>query len=165
MKYQWKFLRYDGKRITSNHDGSPWKIGEWREVPAPSEVCRGLNSCQFIEDALRNVQGEMLAKVECAGVSIHAFNKSTWQKQRIVRAWIWDKTASVRLAVFSARRCLPAWESKYPNDARVRMAIEAAEAWLEAVSSGAAYSEASAAYSEANAADSAASAASAANAA
>ena len=53
----YKFLR---KGMESNYDGSPWEIGKWREVPAPSEECVGLNASKLIQDALGYVRGEIL---------------------------------------------------------------------------------------------------------
>lgn len=39
MNLAWKFLRFDGTAITSNYDGSPWTVGEWREVERPARTC------------------------------------------------------------------------------------------------------------------------------
>jgi hypothetical protein len=86
-----------------------------------------------------------------------------------------NKTQSVKLAVFSARLCLSAFEKVYPKDDRPRKAIEAAEAYISnpcektksaarsaesaAWSARSAASAASAAWSAARSAESAASAA------
>ena len=124
---QWKFL---GEGLRSNHDGSPWVIGVWREVPLDISLCKGLNASNYIQDALSFVQGEILAEVECEGEVIHSEEKSTWERMRVIRAWKWTKRESVSLAVFAARKALAEFESKYSGNDRPRKAIEAAEKWL-----------------------------------
>ena len=42
-----------------------------------------------------------------------------------------NKKEAVTLAIFSASRCIQAFEKEYPNDDRPRKAIEAAQAWLD----------------------------------
>jgi hypothetical protein len=74
---------------------------------------------------------------------------------------------SVKLAIFSAKQVIDIFEEKYPDDARPRKAIEAAEEWLKNPDTGAAahaasaaaYTAYTAAYTAAHAAAHAASAA------
>ncbi len=124
----YKFLRTG---LKSNYDGSKWKIGEWRKEDPPTQECEGLNCSKLIFDALRDVEGEILAKVEYGGKVIHGGDKETCEKMRIIKAWKWAKKESVKLAIFSARLVLSGFEKKYPNDDRPRKAIEAAETWVK----------------------------------
>ena len=127
MKTAYKFLR---TRMRSDYDGSDWKLGEWRQVDAPTVECRGLNASELIPDALHYVQGEILARVEYKGTVVTGGDKVTCEYMRVVETWPWTKRMSVQLAVFAARRVLALWERRYPDDARPRTAIEAAESWL-----------------------------------
>ena len=168
MTTAYKFL---DKGLKSNYDGSSWTVGEWRHEKKPTEACVGLNASRFIPDALRYVQGTILAKVEYKGAVIDSGDKVTCESMRIIKTWPWGKRESVGLAIFAAESVLHVFERKYPDDKRPRQTIEAARAWLEGTGTAdAAYAAARAAYAAdaanaANAAYAAAYAADAANAA
>jgi len=89
MKKQlaWKFLVLKDGKIVSKYDGSSWPKGKWREVPAPTEECRGLNCSETIEQAHGYVQGDVLAQVEYKGVVIRGGDKLTCQFMRIKKTW------------------------------------------------------------------------------
>jgi len=143
MKMAYKFLRTG---LLSDRDESPWVIGEWREVPAPTEKCKGLNASRFIQDAMRYVKGEILAKVEYRGIVIEGEDKLTCEYMRVVKTWDWTKDKSVKLAIYSARLVLPIFEQGHPKDDRPRRAIEAAEKWLKEQTEENAYAAYAAAY-------------------
>jgi hypothetical protein len=134
-KYLYKFLEAD---LKSEHDGSAWTVGEWREVEAPTSECVGLNASECIQEALGFVQGPILAKVECGGTIIKGGDKWTCQRMRIVDTADWGKVESVRLAIFCAELSLSKFEKSFPDDKRPRQAIDAAKAWLANPSSAAA---------------------------
>ena len=56
--------------------------------------------------------------------------RSDWLIWWLRRMRVLEKADWVRLAIACAERTLPLYEAKYPNDARPRQALEAAEAWL-----------------------------------
>jgi hypothetical protein len=95
-KYAWKFLVWNEteKRIESNYDNSPWRIGKWRTVADPTVECVGLNCSQTVDQAYSFVQGGIVAKVEYGGKVIATSDKLTCQKMRIVKAWYFTAQAS-----------------------------------------------------------------------
>jgi len=132
-KRLWKFLRTGAK---SNHNGHHWEVGQWYRVPAKLRQgdiveCKGFNCSEHIPDALRYVQGEILAEVEVKGKCHIGERKQTWEWMRLVRTWEWTAEMSVRLAVFAAEAVLPRWTAQYPDDDRPAKAIEAAKRWLK----------------------------------
>ena len=153
-KRLWKSLKLKNGKIISAHDSSPWTIGEWRTVCAPTEKCVGLNACENIIDAINYVTPDVLAEVEVFGGCIKGDDKYTCERMRILRAWEWKKEDSVALAVFAARLCLKNFEEIYPDDARPRKAIEAAEAYAADPSGGDRSAAVSAAWSAASLAES-----------
>ena len=127
-EYRWKFLEVG---LKSNHDGSTWTIGKWRKVAPPMQECVGLNACRYIQDALSYVQEPILALVEIGGKIISSDDKDTCERMRIVKTWKWTKKNSVALAIYSAEICLLDYEKLYPDDKRIRDAIEKARAVLK----------------------------------
>lgn len=129
VKYLYKYLRTG---LKSKYDGSSWEVGKWRKVAAPKNECVGLNASEYVQDALGYVQGEILAKVECAGKIIKGSDKWTCKRMRIVAIADWGRRESVSMAVYAARLVLPFWDDKHPKDPRPRKAMEAAEAAIAA---------------------------------
>ncbi len=123
---RYKFLRTG---LKSNYDGFQWKLGTWHKTEC-TELCHGFNCSEKILSALYYVQGEILGEVETRGTHFTDIDKSTWEEMRVVRAWIWKKEDSVRLAIFSAELVIDLFEKKYPADKRPRLAIDAAKNWL-----------------------------------
>ena len=135
-KTGWTFLvvRGDGE-IVSEHDGSPWEIKKWRAVKPPEREVIGLNCSTFIQDALRYVNGTVLAKVQYTGKVIETQDKVTCEKMRITAAWEWGREQSVKMAIFSAEEVLPNFEKSFPDDKRPRQAIAAARSAADAARS------------------------------
>jgi len=128
IKTLYKFLWKDNKSYFGDHK---WKLNKWYKVKTPLEMCKhGFHCSELIQDALYWVRGCILAKVEVKGESIVGDDKQCWSQMRIVKTWPWTKIENVKLAIFAARLVLHKFEEAYPNDARPRKAIEAAEAWL-----------------------------------
>ena len=99
----WKSLQLHKGHIVSAHDKSPWTVGEWREVPAPVKECEGLNCCEYIVDAMRYVNMEVLAEVEIDGKRITGDDKITVQRMRIIRAWHWTREDTVLLVAYETK--------------------------------------------------------------
>jgi hypothetical protein len=157
MKY-YKFLRTG---LKSENGGTRWKIGEWKKYRGKLQMCKaGFHCSEEPYDAFSYVQGEIFAEVEVRGNSIKEDDKQAWSEMRIVRAWKWDKKASLKLAIYSAELCLKNFEKVYPDDNRPREAIEAAKRVLfkdtKANRSAAESAARSAAWSAARSAESAA---------
>ena len=166
MKTYYKFLKLDGKKIVSAHGNSPWVIGEWREDKRIPKNCeRGFHCSDDIYQAFSFVAGTVLAKVEVGGKSDVDVDKSSHQKMRIVQAWEWDKTTSIKLAIYAAELVIDIYEKQYSKDDRPRKAIEAAKKYLKKPTADAAYAARDAAYAADAAADAARAAAYAADAA
>ena len=95
------------------------------------EECLGFNCSPTIPQALRFVQGTVVAEVEYEGDVVESQMKMTARRMRLLRVWEWGKEDSVRLAIDAAESVIRLNESSYPNDKRPRAAIEAAKRWLE----------------------------------
>ena len=95
-KLAWKFLDLENGKIVSNRDRSPWTIGKWRTVAAPTEECKGLNCSLLVDDARSYVKGEVAALVEYGGKVIDSGDKLTCEKMRIKKAWRFTATAWAR---------------------------------------------------------------------
>src|ERR1035437_4139890 len=131
MKYMYKFLNLDKKKIKSNHGNTIWLIGEWQHVDGEMKACNnGLHCSKKIYEAFSYVQGEVLAKVEVKGEHHDENDKSAYSDMRIIEAYRWTKKDSVALGIFSAELCLKEFEKLYPDDKRPREAIDAARAVL-----------------------------------
>ena len=145
--YRWKFM---SKGMRSVNGDCKWTIGRWKKCKGEPELClNGFHCSDQIYQAFLYVSDEVLALVEVGGEHVSDDDKSAWQKMRVVKTWKWDKKKSVKLAVFSAERCIGNYEKKYPKDKRPRKAIEAANKWLCNPLRGAAWSAESAARSAA----------------
>lgn len=153
MKY--KFLRLVRGKIKSDSGNTIWKIGEWQKQDGNIKLCEnGFHCSKEPYDAFTYVQGEILAIVETRGKKDIQKDKEAWSEMRIVKAYKWDKKASLKLAIFSAELVLENFEKEYPNDKRPREAIEAAKKVLfkdTAKNRAAAWSAGSAARSAENA--------------
>src|ERR1035437_5272016 len=131
MKYMYKFLNLDKKKIKSNHGNTIWLIGEWQHVDGEMKACNnGLHCSKKIYEPFSYVQGEVLAKVEVKGEHHDENDKSAYSDMRIIEAYRWTKKDSVALGIFSAELCLKEFEKLYPDDKRPREAIDAARAVL-----------------------------------
>jgi hypothetical protein len=128
----WKSLYYRDGKIVSARDKSPWTVGEWREVPAPSQECVGLNCCVNIIDAMRYVDMEILAEVEIDGVRIDGDDKITAERMRVIRAWHWKREDTVLLVAYETRLYLEYLESLSKLEAVLsKKEIEAAKVLIE----------------------------------
>jgi len=83
----WKSLKYKDGKIISDYDKSEWKIGEWRTVCEPTELCKGLNCSEMILDAIGFVKPDVIAEVEIFGKCLKDTDKYTCERMRILRAW------------------------------------------------------------------------------
>jgi hypothetical protein len=114
----WKFLQLKDGVIVSEHDNSPWAIGKWREVPAPTQACVGLNCSLLIDDAHSCVSGSVVAKVEYKGVVVDGGDKLTCQYMRIKAAWFfmapaWKAYQEAKATAWRAYQeaTAPAWRA------------------------------------------------------
>jgi hypothetical protein len=119
MRY-WKSLQIENGKIVSGYDKSPWIVGEWREVPAPTRECEGLNCCESIIDAMVYVNMDVLAEVEIDGKQIVGDDKITVQRMRIIKAWKWEKMDSVKMSSYAAGLVEDNFNKSYPSDPRVK---------------------------------------------
>jgi len=150
--------------MMSGHGCEKWKVGVWKKHKGELMLCNGgFHASRHPLDTLEFVQGNRLFLVEGRGEIIEDKDKFVIREMKL-KAEIKDlKKISVEFSIYCAKRCLPNYEKKYPDDKRVRQAIEAAEAWLKAktpeqkeAARSAASAVESAAWSTASAAESAA---------
>ena len=127
MPLLWKFLR---EGMKSEYGDCVWKVGEWKKEDRAEKCSKGFHASENILDALRYVQGEVLARVEVRGECDKDDTKQAWTEMRIKKAYKWTKAESIKLAIFAAYSVLDIYEKQYPNDKRPRLAIEAAEKYV-----------------------------------
>ncbi len=130
MNTLWKSFKADFKNNNGNID---WKIGQWFHQDGEIKACQnGFHGSKRIIDAIQFVDCEIIAVVEVKGKSDKSEkDKQAWSDMKIVKAYEWDKTASVKLAIFAAEQVIDIYEKEYPKDDRPRKAIEAAKTYLK----------------------------------
>ena len=137
-KLYWKSLKLRDGKICSDHDGSEWKVGEWRINPYPVVTeCFGLNCSSHIGDAMGYVKCEVLARVEIKGTAISGDDKITAQEMRIAKAWEWEKKDSVAMAIYAAELVIG-----NPKEANATYAAAVAAYAFAAYAAAAAYANA-----------------------
>ena len=129
MPYRWKALRAE---LSSQYNSKwQWKIGKWYKCNGGLVLCKnGFHCSRYIPEAMRYVYMEILAKVEVKGEHLDDNDKSVWREMRIIKAWEWNSLDSVAFAIYCAKRVLPIFEKKYPQDKRPREAIRISELFL-----------------------------------
>ncbi len=129
MKY--KFVRLKNGKIVSQHGKCEWEIGKWEKRRKLKMCLYGFHCSNKILDALNWVQGEILAEVEVGGRSEIGNAKEVWQEMKIIKAYVWTEKDTLALITYIAELALPCFEKSYPDDGRVKKAIEAAKKVLE----------------------------------
>jgi hypothetical protein len=125
----YKVTDEDGR---SFHGGSGrWIKGRWRSVEGELDPCvRGLHLCR--EQDLIRWLGPVIWEAEAHPDAdiVEAEDKVVVSKARVVRRLgTWDERTARLFAADCAEHVLPIWEAAYPEDARPRLAIEAARAY------------------------------------
>ena len=90
----------------------------------------GFHASSDLRSAFDNNLGDRLFEVEARGVVYGDGGLFAAKEMKLTRE-IDLKPLSVEYAIGCAKRVLPNFEKKYPNDDRPRKAIEAAEKWLK----------------------------------
>ena len=126
--YLWKSLK---KGLVSRHNDFKWRKDKWYSTSGTLKMCEtGFHASENIIDAMRYVACGNLAKVEVSGKLLEQEDKQCWEKMRVVKYYNWTKEDSVRLAIYAASLVINIYEKEYPNDNRVRNAIETKERWI-----------------------------------
>ena len=121
-----------GKKFKAQHSKERFTIGEWLHKDGKPVLCKnGYHCSKGIGQALSYVQGDVLAVVEVKGKSDKQDDKECYSDMRIVKAYKWTKTDSVKLAIFAAEQVIDIFEKYNKEDKRPREAIEAAKKYLE----------------------------------
>jgi hypothetical protein len=148
VKILYKFLK---EGMKSAHGDTTWKIGKWKKETNIRICNSGFHASDNPYQAFSYIQGEILSIVEARGESNVVDDKSCWEEMRVIKAYRWQKKDSVQFSIFAAELVLENYQKLYPNDTRVKDAIEAAKAWVKeptdanASAAASAYSAASAA--------------------
>ena len=129
---RYKFMYKSGKKFKAQHSKERFTIGEWLHKDGKPVLCKnGYHCSKGIGQALSYVQGDVLAVVEVKGKSDKQDDKECYSDMRIVKAYKWTKTDSVKLAIFAAEQVIDIFEKYNKEDKRPREAIEAAKKYLE----------------------------------
>src|SRR6185312_7942472 len=96
----YKFLHLKDGKIRSHYGDHKWKVGKKYTVEGDLRLCgNGFHASAEPLDALRYVQGDVLAVVKVSGDSLDDVDKSCHRSMKIKRAYRWTKADSVALAV------------------------------------------------------------------
>ena len=115
---------------TSN--GHTWRLNKWFKYDGELKMCQsGFHCSDNFIDAMGYVSPGYVAFVEVRGKHLNQSDKSVHEEMRIIRWKKWTKKDSVSLAIFAAELVLKNYEKEYPNDLRLREAIEAAKKVLK----------------------------------
>ncbi len=129
MPYLWKCLRYG---LKSSYFDFQWKEKTWYKCEKKLEMCESVfHGSKLIFDAMRYVQPDIIAKVQVKGGNIIQSDKQCWEYMRIVKYWKLKKKDHVAISIYCAELVLHNFEREYPDDKRVRNAIEVAKKWLK----------------------------------
>src|ERR1035437_8464610 len=132
-----KIYKFLNEGLKSSKGDCVWKLNEWKTHDKDPKCCEeGFHGSVLPLDALKYINGSIVAIAEVKGKSHKENDKQAWEKMRLVKAYHWTKTDSVELAIFSAALVTDIFEKKYPKDDRPRKAIEAAKAYVEALNGG-----------------------------
>lgn len=121
----YKWLTDDMRSVNGNE--SPWKIGVWKKIHKPLEMCKtGFHASENPLYSLEFVYGDRFFVVEAQGTVLHGTDKFVASEMRIVKE-LPAKEIMVKFVIACAKNCLFRFEQKYPDDKRPRNAIEVAE--------------------------------------
>lgn len=112
----------------SCHGGEmQWVPGEWQEVKGEIKPCaNGIHMCRATD--LVEWLGPTIWRAEVEGEVVERNNKVVVRKARITeRLEAWTEKSARLFACECARRVLPLYEAKYPQNKRPRIAIEVSE--------------------------------------
>lgn len=153
--YRW----VEADMTSSNGTEEAWEVGVWKEHTGRLELCvSGYHACEHPLDALQyTFTGTRLFLAEAEGFTAADTEKFVARRMRLLKEVPDLKPLLVRFAYECAKRVLPIWQERFPEDTRPPEAIAAAEAWLQEPSFGTA--AARSAWSAARSADAAAEAA------
>ncbi len=123
----YRFVKDD---LSSEHGNVSWKISEWNQVGGAMVCCStGLHATLTPRDSLRNVFGQRWFVSEARGNIARRGNKFSASEMRLVQEI--PKEVLQRFAARCARDCLSYFESKLPEDKRLRDCIQATEDYLD----------------------------------
>lgn len=101
-KTLWKSLRAG---LISDYGNFKWKENKWYKIDGKLEICKkGFHASENIIDSMNYVNCEILAQVEVRGDSIVGNDKQCWSEMRVIKKWKWEKSDSIKLAIFAASR-------------------------------------------------------------
>lgn len=122
--------RFVTKGLKSKNGDTQWAIGEWQKQEGELSLCKnGFHACLDPRDSLGRIFGERWFQAEARGVILHDDDKFCASEMRLVA----EIPAMVihQWMVDCAHRVLHLYETKYPDDKRPRLALEAKQAWTD----------------------------------
>jgi hypothetical protein len=132
----YKFLTADQKGSHSYFDFTPYlpkgsKPGKWLPKIESLEMCSsGYHVTDF--SGWRTWRNAEMYEVEVRGDSLAGNDKTAHQQMRFVRKIdAWNKDTLTLFAVKCARRSLKHYETKFPNDTRVRDCLNTVERYAK----------------------------------
>jgi hypothetical protein len=125
-----KGYKFVTQELKSRNGNLQWKIGEWQTCKGKLQLCEnGLHASPSALESLQYTYGDRWFKVVVDGECLKGDDKFVARKMMLVQE-LPVREILVKFAVACARRCYNNWEKQYPEDKRVLLAIEAAEAYV-----------------------------------
>ena len=121
----YKVLNEDGS--CRNGGSGCWKLGEWQEVEGELVLCENaLHLCDGEKQLLEWI-GPVICKAEYEGERLDADDKIGVRRARTIhKIDNWNERTARLFACDCAEHVLHLFEDEYPDDKRVRLAIETA---------------------------------------
>jgi len=125
-----KGYRFVTDNLKSEHGDVQWEIGKWRKCEGELALCEnGFHASESPLDSLNYPFGTRWFKCEAQGKVLKDGDKFCASKMRLVQEI--PERVLRQFAIDCASYVLPIFEKYCPNDNRPRLAIEAAQAYLD----------------------------------
>ena len=123
----YKFVK---ENLKSEHGDIQWVLGEWQKCEGKLSLCKtGLHASQKPLDSLNYIFGTRWFECEARG-KIFSENSDKFCASEMRLLQEVPKEVLIQFAIDCAKKTLPLFEKKYPND-KLRKVIEAAELYLK----------------------------------
>ena len=127
--YAWKILK---KGMKSENGDVKWVKNKWREHKGELILCNaGFHASKNLFDAVQYVTPGIVCLVEYDGRVLQGDDKLVAEKMRVVKTYKVTKKMWVEWSIYCSKLVLKKFEKVFPDDNRPRLAIKAAQNWLD----------------------------------
>ena len=127
--YAWKILK---KGMKSENGDVKWVKNKWREHKGELIRCNaGFHASKSLFDAIQYVTPGIVCLVEYDGRVLQGDDKLVAEKMRVVKTYKVTKKMWVEWSIYCSKLVLKNFEKVFPDDNPPRLAIKAAQNWLD----------------------------------